>query len=281
MVSLGTTEGQDNLQSHFESLGNELSIRSRALAFSQATRGSAEFQRIQRIMPAFRYASLRLSDLFARLELLEWIREEIAKVPEAERIQAMTNPSGEHPWMWNVFAGLAIKDFHTDVSSTMDAIAQVVISVYDTGKNSGFADIQKGSQRTYRQRLPEDSLGIIDATDSWWPIIKKVRDTLVHRDHFKSVFPGLGDNESLLFLAEDGSRVPLVTDQRLMATNSQNVVDLTLYTGLVVAQLIAFMDEISKDIAKNLNVSSPTPSVRLGDFRRLMDSWENLIKPQK
>lgn len=283
MVSLGATEGHDNLHSHFESLGNELSIRSQVLTGAQASRRGAGFQRIKLEAATFRYASLRLSDLFDRLELLEWIRREIAKVPELERIQAMTGPIDEHPWMWNVFAGLTIKDFHADVSSTMDAIAPLVIYAFGEvkkGDTPGFADIQKGTKRTYRERLPQDCFDIIDATNTWWPIIKKVRDTLVHRDHFKLVFPGLGDDESLLFLAENNSHVPLVTEQRLMFTKGRNVIDLTLYTGLVVAHLLAFMDEISKDIAQNMNISSPTPSVRLGDFRRLAYSWERLTKPQ-
>ena len=282
LISVGGFGEHDVLQTRFESLGNELSLR--ASAFDQLRmigKQTANFEKLQNLSAAFKYASLRLSNIFARLHLLEFIRSEIASIPEEDRLAEMTKPPSEgNPWMWNVYAGLAIKDFHADISSAMDSIAPLVIQLEgeleETDRSPGFYDIRKDRHRRYRKQIPSDIRHIVDQTDRWWPAVNKVRDVVMHREHLQIVFPTLGDNDGLFFQIYEGVYSPMIVHPELMYPDGKNVVDLSLYSGFVIAELLVFLEDLVDPIAHRLKIGSLTPSMRAGNFRRLTSSFDRL-----
>ncbi len=93
-----------------------------------------------------------------------------------------------------MYLGMAIKDFHVDVVSLMDSVAPALIQINgqlkpkDKKTLPGWPDIQPGSNRGYRQNLPDDLRELVDSANRWLPTVKKVRDVLTHRDHHTLIF---------------------------------------------------------------------------------------------
>jgi len=282
LISLRDSEYGDVLQTRFEDLGADLHTHSLMLDHRKSWRGITDSEKYHKLSSAFRYTSLRLSEVFVRLELFRFIGNEIARIPEADRLDEMTKaPTEGAPWMWNQYAGIAIKDFHADISSVMDSVAPVVIQVEgeikkkDKSKLPGFPDIQKGSKRSYRKIIPSDILAVIDETDRWWAAVKTVRDVVIHRDHHRIVFPTLGDNGSLLFQVYEGQDSPVVGGSQLLYPDGKNVVDFSLYSGFVIAELLVFLDDLANLIPNHLKIGS-TPHWRMGNFKALASSLDRL-----
>jgi hypothetical protein len=187
----------------------------------------------------------------------------------------------DFPIMWHVFAGLGIKDFHVDMASLMDSIAPVVTQVKgDVAKkawSSGFSTVQtKGQYRNgkHKDDIPSDICKTIDQTDRWWPVVKEVRDILVHREHQSGVFERPSDG--ILFQVYEGLHDPQILDQRLMYAGGHNVIDFSLYSAFVLAEVLTFLDELGTQIAAHLNIGSMVGSLRIGDFKSLVSSLERL-----
>lgn len=280
LISLGDSEYGDVLQTRFEDLGNELSIRSLMFRQRKNWKGITDSEKYHKLSSAFKYTSLRLSEIFVRLELLRFIGNETGRIPEADRLAEMTKSPGEgNPWMWDQYAGLAIKDFHSDISSVMDSVAPVVIQVEGEIKKDespGFPDIQKRTERSYRKTISPDILGIIDETNRWWPAVKMVRNVMIHREHLRIVFPTLGDNNSLLFQVYEDGAGPMIVAPQLMHPGGKNVIDFSLYSASVIADLLVFLEDLADTIAHHLKIGSMTPSYRIGNFKALASSFDRL-----
>jgi len=98
-----------------------------------------------------------------RLQFINWLQEQCR------------NDEGNYSHQWHNFAALAIKDFHVDLGSLMDAIAPVILQVFAgidvtaEKKWPGFSDIlQKGGSdraQGYRKTIDSNVLTTIDSTD--------------------------------------------------------------------------------------------------------------------
>ena len=53
-------------------------------------------------------------DIFARLEMVDWMNRELSVLPYGENDQ------------YRIYMGLAVKDFHVDVFSLLDSLASAV-----------------------------------------------------------------------------------------------------------------------------------------------------------
>lgn len=257
----------------FENLGNEIGLRYLSLFQRNPQEAIQKSQRL--LVKMFNYTSLRTSDLFFRLEEINWLQDEFKK------------NEGKGVRSWHIFGALAIKDFHFDVSALMDSLATVIIQVSagikskDQKNLPGFPDIQSGTKRSYRKKIPLDVINIIDATDRWWPSIKKIRDILTHREHYKLVFSG--PNQGILFQIYVSGHKPKIIDDSFMWTSGRNVVDFRLYSSFVTAEILLFMEEIGVALAGQLNlrVETLTPSWRIGEYQYLIDSMDRLIDNKK
>jgi len=246
-----------SLSTRFECLGAEMSVRH--LALSQA-----ELGQLNRL---FSYASRRLSDIFTRRNLIDFLRSRFDDL------------SGEDLAAWHSFGALCIKDFHADLGSFMDAVAPVVLQAcgaYNTEgevKLPGFPDIQhpRGSPKAkaFRAGLPDEVVAAIDTTNSWWPDVKVIRNILMHREHDKMVFGGPG----VVFQIYTPGLSPQVVHPVFLWPHGHNVADFRLYSAYVIAEVLVFLEELGTALASHLKLSIDglTGSFRVGDLSYLID----------
>lgn len=191
------------------------------------------------------YSLSRFREVVARRKYLEWLRGTFA------------NLSGDERYYWKHFAGLAIKDFHADVASLMDAVTPMIIVIdgeleaKHKKKPPSFGSLRKISGSAYHKNLQLSLKKAVDATEEWWPHVKETRDILIHRKHSRLVFSGPQDG-FFFQLSNDGeeSDVPIVTDPVLLKREYTNVADFELYSAWVIAEVIYFLDELGRLIAK-------------------------------
>lgn len=254
----------------FECLAAEtLTIR---VAFAQSQIPHTKCESARMLLPLFHYTSFRISDVFLRLQLIDWLQEQFRR-SGSERYSS-----------WNTFASLAIKDFHFDLGSLMDSLAPPIIQSTvglkrkDRKKLPGFADIQSGTKRSYREKIPAPILSVIDSTNKWWPFVKDIRDTLAHRQHDKIVFGSAATG--ILFQVYQPQFNPKIIDSCFLWPKGENVVDFRAYAAFVIAETLLLLEELGKELAllKNRSKESLTPSIRCGDFRNLLDSMAKLVK---
>lgn len=241
-VSDGSLGQLHALVTTFGRLGGEVHVRHATLrAIDQSDPSSAEIERLAPLSRLFTYASLRQSDLFTRLSTVECLKE------------VFSERSGDDAFLWHSVGGLAIKDFHVDLSAVMDALAPVVIEATvglkpkDREKLPAFPDIQAGAMRSYRDALPDPIRHVIDSTDRWWPEVKRVRDIVTHREHQKIAFGHA--NDGLLFQAYDSTMKPLVHQPASLVANGNSVAEFELYSTSLLAEVLVLMDELGRAIS--------------------------------
>lgn len=267
-IQLFSSDRQTLLMTTYERLAVELAQR--LIVSQQFKKVIHEFQRIGDLAAYFHYSSFRVSEVFLRLYQIQWMKETFKKTSDS-RI------------LWNLFAALAIKDFHTDISSTMDSIAPVVIRTKgdikqkDKKKLPGFPDIQSGTKRTYREKIPRDILVTIDSTDRWWPTVKDIRDLLVHREHNKIIFGQPTDG--ILFQIYESLDNPKILETPFLSKVGKNIVDFELYSAFVMGELLVLLDELGRQIASHLGIAEEglPHGYRSDNFQNLFSALNRLI----
>ncbi len=162
----------DILVNSLEGLGAELSNRGGAIGNSQGLTPSIReyVARARTLSGAISYASDRLAEVMTRYQQIGWMRRALAYETTPDVFAQVTDPKAVS---WRMFMGLAIKDFHLDISSLMDALAPVVIQTEckldpkDKDRLPGWAAIESRSQGNYRKQLAPDITNIVDRTDRW------------------------------------------------------------------------------------------------------------------
>ena len=267
----------------FEGLGAEL--RNRTQAFEHIGRLSQAMQRtFDRdlvLANAFSYVSQRLTEVFARLRFVAWLRDKQEYEINSDTSALASDPNDQ---MWRLSMGFAVKDFHGDVASLMDAIAPVIIQSHGnlrrTNRNflPGWRDIQSGSTSVYRRNLAEDLKDVIDGTESWWTTIKAIRNLLLHRDHQRIIF---GDyRDGILFQIYDSSQSPQIILPDVLHKPGHFVVDFDLYSAFVVASLVTLLNDLGNTIALQRGFSPDDVSgmnIRLVD-RFNLEAIDRLIE---
>ena len=175
-----------------------------------------------------------------------------------------------------MFATFAIRDFHTEASSLMDAAALVAIMANPAEqvptKNPSFSWIRSGK---LRKALCPDVRDLVDATDSWWPFVSDVRDAFIHGEQEICVF-GPAPLHGCLFQLYEGSK-PLITDRALAANTGSNIADAVLYSAWVTSEMTFFLDRLGELVAGRFSHKPeylPDPARRIGDpgpFHRSVD----------
>ena len=272
LFSTGILGQRHALSTVFESLGNELHIR--AMVAASRDPQSGESSRPSQLARLFTYASFRLTELILRLEQLNWMQREFS------------TRKGDEGAAWHNFAALAIKDFHLDLGSLMDATAPPILQVakaFDakgTRKLPGFADVQRnGSPRSTKVRdsTAKELLDIIDSTDRWWPAVKRMRDELAHREHTKIVFGSA--EQGVLFQIYTAAFAPVVIHPTVLWKHGQNVADFRIYSAGALSEMFVFLDDLGRSLASQLKMSVDglTPSMRVGDLTYLVEPMQQLL----
>jgi hypothetical protein len=266
LFSKTSNDSEYRLITSFESLGNEIWFRSYQ---------SSHLESKRLLIQIFKNYSLRFSELFFRLEQINWLQDEFKK-RESKGVRS-----------WHIFAALAIKDFLFYLSSLMDSLAPVIIEATggikpkDRERLSGFPDIQPRTSRSYRNKIPDEIIKIIDSTERWWPSIKEIRDTLTHREYQDIIFGNPTDG--ILFQIYVSGFKPKIIDKSFLWSSGKNVVDFRSYSAFVVAEILLFMEEIGSALATHLKISESTltSSFRIGEYQYLLDSMDKLLKMGK
>ncbi|MFC2072616.1 hypothetical protein ACFLUU_07970 [Chloroflexota bacterium] len=282
----------DVLVTNLEGLGAELS--NRAMAIGNAPGLAANIQeygdRAKKLSSAVNYASDRLGEVLARLRLINWLTDALSYQTPEDLIAQVSDPKVV---AWRTYMGLAVKDFHTDLGSLMDALAPVVtqtergLGAKQQKRPPGWSDLSGDESNArsskYRALVPQALLDIVDETKRWWPPIKSVRDIMTHREHDRIVFGNSEDG--LLFQIYDRSRTPKIVLPQVLYSKGYNVVDFGLYSAFIVAEFLTLFDDIGNAIAKQWQISrdmAAQMSIRIvekpvrGSIRRLI----KLAKPE-
>lgn len=229
--------------------------------------------RIQILAAASRHVDLRLTELFARFQQIEWMD------------WIVSNPHSADNDIRRPCLALAIKDFHIDVASLMDSLAPVIIQIEghlktrDKEHPPGWATLSQGAKADYRKNIRDSELLlIVDSTERWWPIVKQVRNLLVHREHIKIIFGKPSDG--ILFQIYEATLTPKIIDADLLYQRGKNVVDFTLYSATVLAEILCLLDDIGRHLALQMKIASDgiAPSMRLGYFKNIVGALEHLLQ---
>lgn len=231
---------------------------------------------------AISYASDRLTDILARHQQIGWMRRTLAYEPEPNVFDQAADPKAA---LWRIFLGLAIKDYHLDISSLMDAVAPAVIQTEGKLKSSdkirlpGWDAIIDGTKGPYRKLLSPDTTKIIDRTEKrWWKGIKEVRNIVTHREHNRIVFGNPEDG--LLFQIYDQASVPKILLPQVLYKKGNNVVDFDLYSAFVIAEVVTLLNDLGITIAPKIQISQASfaqMSFRMVD-KSVAQSIERLIQ---
>jgi hypothetical protein len=203
------------------------------------------------------YVSRRFTELIMRLQEIEWKNETLTYDPTRIGFNVIEDPTAKH---WCMFMALAIKDFHVDIGSLMDALAPVVIQTAgelkskDRTKLPGWADIQCGTQRSYRGTLPANLIGVVDDADDWWTVVKKVRNLLTHQDHEKIISGHPSDG--ILFQVYDREMTAKIVLPALTYQAQGRVVDFGLYSALVLSELVILLDDLGRIVGPMVGIDA-------------------------
>jgi len=254
----GSSEHNDILCTTLEGLGAELGNMAASICSVPGLNQSIKekMEQAKSLSGSISYVSRRFTDLLMRLQEIEWKKEALAYEPTRDGFDLITDPTANH---WRMFMALAIKDFHADIGSLMDALAPVVIQAAgelkdkDRTKLPGWADIQCGTQRSYRATLPSNLLSVVDNADGWWPAVKKVRNLLTHQDHEKIIFGHPSDG--ILFQVFDRKMAAKITLPAITYRKQGHVVDFGLYSALVLSELISLLDDLGRVLGPMVGVN--------------------------
>ena len=212
----------------------------------------------------------RIGDLLTRLHMIEWMRLQFAEIDDPQSRG------------WSRFASLAIKDFHVDAVSLLDAVALVVIRascvvVEDspTGWLPGWPHLVG---RPYAAKLPQNVRDLVVALDeAWADHVREIRNLITHREHERVVFHGAG--VGTYFQIYEGGSAPQILDPRLLDPKAHNVVNFALYSAFVLGELLVFFEDLGLALAMNDGVGRATLNAmtRLGDFSVFVDGLDALL----
>ncbi|MFC1943089.1 hypothetical protein ACFLWO_00705 [Chloroflexota bacterium] len=245
----------DTLVISLEGLGAELSNRVGAFknAPNSITSLSAYLTRASKLAEAISYTSDRLTDVLARHRQIRWMRHSLDYSAVSDAFAQAEDPTAA---AWRIFLGLAIKDFHLDISSLMDSLAPVIIQVNgelkpgDTAHLPGWKDIKNKGK--YRKQISSDMADIVDKSERWWASIKEVRNLVAHRKHDRIVYGNPEDG--LLFQIYDQVTEPKIKIPYVLHQPGSHVIDFDLYSAWVTAEVIILLDDLGTAIGPTIPI---------------------------
>lgn len=278
-------DSNDTLVISLEGLGAELSNRVLSIKNTPNLPTSMRqyMTQVSKVAEAISYLSDRLTDVIARHQQISWMRHMLDYKAASGVFAQATDPKAA---LWRIFLGLAIKDFHLDISSLMDSVAPVVIQAEGKLKSGdkvrlpGWEAIVSRSKtgKSYREQLSPDVTNIVDKAERWWADIKEVRNLVTHRKHDRIVYGNPEDG--LLFQIYDQVSGPKINIPQALYQKGLHVVDFDLYSAWVFAEMITLLDDLGFVIAPKMKI--PPADFAQMSFRMveksLAQSIERLIQ---
>lgn len=187
------------------------------------------------------YVSGRLHDAVVRWFLVRRLHRELSNASEGST------------WMRRAFADLSVKDAHTDIGSLMDAVAFFLVrldgddEVDSLNWKPGFGQLRVqdgGRSSSWRKKLSPVSRQVVDEAESWFCFVRKIRDLLVHKPHFRVIFGA--PFEVLAFQISSREDGPLITAEPLLLRPAGGpIVDFGRYVVWMLGELVYFIDRVA------------------------------------
>jgi len=174
---------------------------------------------------------------------------------------------------WRRFLSLDIEHFFIEIRSILDYAAPCISAAADqlgcVPPNS-FNDIRNWLDKNpgNYKRLGADLVSLVESA-SFFPELKQVRDTIVHRGGLTLVFGKPQDG--IRFQVHKGFNPLVIT--RSDAHNS-NVVDFRLYGSLLLENLLVFVEQLAQALAHRV----PVQHYGVGSARLLVGGWEVVLE---
>ena len=176
------------------------------------------------------------------------------------------------------YAESDIDYFHVLYRSLFDDVAKVLRNIsQEPGqvKCKSFKSLRKWVKvSSNRKRMGEDIASIVDYCD-WFEDIRKIRDSVTHREGSTMVFP---EEKYILFQThEKGFRKILI--QELMF--NKNVVIFEYYAALYLSKLLIFLDKVAKISFDKLQLRQITGNLKYSHVGLgILHEWIDQFKKQ-
>ena len=178
--------------------------------------------------------------IFTIIHRLNWFRE------QAVKDKALDN-------MWLPYASVDIEHFHVEFRSIMNYVAEVI----------SYASNRRGQIPESFRRLSSwvkespgnrkrigDGLAKVVESAFWFPAIRGVRDSLLHRGSFTFIFGS--PNDGILFQVVIKGSTDIIFHEQLMLNRSCVFFD--RYAAMYLAYLFCFLESLSGVLYEVLNI---------------------------
>lgn len=154
--------------------------------------------------------------------------------------------------LWMQFVGVDIDLFHAEFRSIFDYLAKVIGMISNSPgqvRSSSFRKLKNWVAKSDNnaQKLGKDLAQIVLSCE-WFDDFRDVRDSIIHKGGFTLVFL---EKNKILFQVYEGINSKVLIPEIMF---NENVADFELYAGLYLGYLIAYLEEVSEQIIKRLNI---------------------------
>ncbi len=148
--------------------------------------------------------------------------------------------------MWLPYASVDIEHFHIEHRSIMDYVAELVAHIankYGKVPETYRKLMNWVSKAGNRNRLGEDLAMVVESA-RWFPDLRGIRDSLIHRGGFTLVFGSPRDGILFQVLKD---HVKNLIDHKFLMFN-ENVVYFDRYAAIYLARLFVFLELLAETI---------------------------------
>ena len=203
---------------------------------------------ISRISERARMIIADVSSMFSLLGRLDWMRRQALQDEYAKT-------------QWPAFAGLDIELFHVYLRSIMDYVADILKIVAEKPEEVRVGKERWGSFERLlnwvlknpgnRARLGEEFAELVEETQSWFPLIRSLRDEITHHGAMTIVFNKPEDG--ILFQVFDSCLRRLIAQHELIMYN-ENVAYFDRYAVLYLSHVVIFLQRLASLMEKRLSL---------------------------
>ncbi len=245
---------------HGLALNLSLNLMGAGILVKQSTNTDGETENdtshLMAVLRATRVLTSRLSDLFTQLDQIYWLQSLRLEQDEPDSSRL------------SVYIELAIRSFHVLLASLMDNVPllalqlDVPLSTKEWDRPPSFVAIIADSRGKRGCDVPTEIGHVVDSTQRWWRPVKRIRDALVHREHYLISFGDAADG--ILFQIYDATVEPKLSDPDLLWPTGHNVLDFRMYSAFVMSELLVFLQDLGDSANDYLEVGANRPGMIVG-----------------
>lgn len=176
-------------------------------------------------------------------------------------IAIQDNWRDEHPFMWSLYTGLDIQQFHVELRSILDYAATILVNLADKpGQVKGKDSFETLSNWLEAEQSAENKLGnqvsAVIRSGCWYKDIRQIRDNIVHYGADAFVFGKPTDG--ILFQVSKHFKNQINIREIMW---KEHVVDFEIYAGLYFARLLELLEKLGNLIRSRIPPNYVTSGV--------------------